>query len=296
MIFIQLILMADLDHKQPKKRNYRKLATPVLVGFGVASLCFAAAFNACQPIQNSEEPFSSISTKALTAEQNTLLNETINGIGRVESAAIELKSLGITPAITDKIEQDLREAMSSANCAVLLSRSTVLTGPRESTLAISGPTCPVSANFLSKYQGGVTGGPFSLIAKFKISNDILRTQNDVSEISLSGSGKTSVSAGQSLTDIVVEGDITTVSKGIVHFVLSNEVTTTSTSGGTRTDGARLIKLSFPALKGRDAFKAEATVTVSMSPSQDQSQYHLNGVQISKAEFESYWQKLGIIAF
>jgi hypothetical protein len=205
-----------------------------------------------------------------------------------------LKSLGIAPPITDKIEQDLKDAMAAASCAILLSRTTLQTGPRESTLAVSGPTCPVSANFLSKYQGGATGGSFSLVAKFKISNEILRTQNDVTEISLTGSGKSVASGGNSSMDTVVEGDITTLSKGLVHFIVSNTVKTSTDLNSSSTEGSRLIRLSFPAFKGREAFKAEVTVTVSVSANQDQSQYLLNGVQISKAEFESYWQKLGII--
>lgn len=286
--------MADFDHRQPKKRSWRKLATPVLLGFCLASICFAAAYISCQPIRKGEEPFTSTSLQALTGEQTALFNETLNGIGRVEAASIELKSLGIAPAINDKTEQDIRDGMNAANCNILLSRTTAQSGPRESTLIITGVTCPLTANFLSKYEAGTKSGSFSFVGKFKITDEILKTKNGVTEISLTGTGSNSVSNTRIANNTEVEGDVITLTNGKVHFSMSNQMITNISGSGTNVEGTRLIRLTFPAINGKEAFKAEVSVTFDITNSQDQSRYQINGTQISKAEFEAYWQRLGII--
>jgi len=296
-IFIESILMADTNNRQPKKPGLQKLSNPVVLGLCIASMCFAAAYISCQPVQkeSTATPLSSTAA-ALSAEQMTSFNDVVNGISRIESAAIELKGLGTVPPVTDKIEQDLRDAMTTASCAVVYNRAQVLTGPRESTLTINGTSCPVSAGYSSKYLPAATNGQYSLLAAFKISDSTFKTRNEVHEIALTGTGNHSVTTDRTTANTEVSGDIHTTTKGLIKVSITNRQTTTTSLNGTSIEGTRSIKLSFPELSiQKPAFQAELKVDFAVKENHDQSRYQINTVEISKAEFDIYIQKLGIIA-
>ncbi|MGZ5280168.1 MAG: hypothetical protein ACXWC9_09510 [Pseudobdellovibrionaceae bacterium] len=289
--------MADANNRQPKKIGLQKLSNPVVLGLCLASMCFAAAYISCQPVkkESTATPLSSSAT-ALTTEQMNSFNEVINGISRIESAAIELKGLGTVPPVTDKVEQDLRDAMTTAACAVVYSRAQALTGPRESTLTISGASCPITAGYASKYLPATTNGQYSLLAAFKISDATFKTRNDVHEIALTGTGNHSVTTDRTTSNTEVSGNIHTTTKGLIKISINTRQTTTTSLNGTSVEGTRSIKLSFPELSvQKPAYQAELKVDFSVKENEDQSRYQINNLEISKSEYDIYIQKLGIIA-
>jgi hypothetical protein len=294
-IFIELILMADANNKQPKNAGFQRLTNPMM-GVMLASICFAAAYISCQPVEK-ELGGTSIAQTALTTEQRTSFNDTINAIGRIESAVIEIKGLGAVPAITDQTEQDIKNAMTAVpSCQESYSKATATVGARQSTLNVTGNSCPLIASYESKYSPGTPAGPYSLLATFKITDATLKSKNDIYEIALTGQGTHSFSNDHGAVHTDVSGTLQSASLGQIEVSISNQQNFFTDLNGTSVEGTRSIQLSFPALSvQKPAFQAVLRVDFAIKENQDQSKYQLNGVDISKAEYESYIQKLGILA-
>ncbi len=293
-IFIELILMADANNKQPKNAGFPRLTNPMM-GLMLASICFAAAYISCQPVEK-ELGATSVNPTALTTDQQASFNDAINGISRIESAVIEIKGLGTVPAITDQTEQDIKNALTAATtCQTSYSRTTATVGARQSTLNVTGASCPLIASYESKYAPGTPAGPYSLLATFKITDSALKSKNDIYEIALNGTGTQSFSNDHGTVHTDVSGTIQSASLGQIKVSISNQQNFFTDLNGTSVDGTRLIQLSFPTLSAqKPAFLAVLKVEFAIKENQDQSKYQLNGVDISKAEFDSYVQKLGIL--
>jgi hypothetical protein len=94
----------------------------------------------------------------------------------------------------------------------------------------------------------------------------------------------------------ITGTILSQTKGTIPFSISTQQTSNFTTVGTTMNGTRVLRLSFPASQAnKNAFTAEIKAEYSVNQSQDTSRYSINGSDISKAEFDSYLQKLGMLA-
>lgn len=251
---------------------------------------------ACQPVDPKEQPKSGqpAAQSPLNSKQTNAFIALVDSLGRIESAALDAKGLTTTPAVSDPLQAEIKDALVKGECVIDYKDDPNTVGVRNSYLKVGGAKCPLSVNFESRYRPGTPNGQFSMIATYSISDPTLRAKNDIYDLALSGNGTFNVSNIDGSVNLNASGIAQSAAMGRIQIYMKHLEKQNYAQGALTSNGTQSFTFNFPKSGNENAFTVELKALISIQRDQDQTRYYKNNIDISKEEYQGYLRKFGIM--